>query len=316
VRTLPLFVFCLFFVLAGLGVFLADRMFRTRGHGFLRSYALHLAFWNGHALVMFMQFILGAEYLPQASWVPLGLIMGPVIVLLAAVSLYFLALFAVQAAGRVLTPVLVAVTIALWAALALFFFLKAGGGSAGPDGTFLRAYSLAFFSLKMTTVVGAMGYLLVRAGKTGGPGESRALRSVALTYLVGFLLFQLSVAGRIPLYRLPAHDYLLALLQIGYHFPVLAALAHYMRRRVAARPPAPVPPDISQQLRDLGVSPREAEIVGLVMRGFSNKEIGSELFISLETVKKHLSSIYHKLGVKSRLQLSLRIQKPPSSPSP
>jgi ATP/maltotriose-dependent transcriptional regulator MalT len=52
------------------------------------------------------------------------------------------------------------------------------------------------------------------------------------------------------------------------------------------------------------------------MRGFSNKEIGGELFISLETVKKHLSSIYHKLGVKNRLQLSLLIQKPPSSPSP
>lgn len=311
-RTLPLLVFCLFFVLAGLGVFLADRMFRARGHGFLRSYALHLAFWNGHALVMFMQFILGAEYLPQASWVPLGLIMGPVIVLLAAVSLYFLALFAVQAPGRALSPVFTAVAIALWTGLALFFFMKAAGGSGDPDGTFLRLYSLAFFGLKTITVIGSMGYLLVQSGRTGARSEGQALRLVAWTYIAGFLLFQLSVNGRIPLYRLPAHDYLLTLLQVGYHFPVLAALALYMRRRAAARPSAPVPPDASQRLKDLGVSPREAEIVGLVMRGFSNKEIGGELFISLETVKKHLSSIYQKLGVKNRLQLSLIIQKPQS----
>ncbi len=48
------------------------------------------------------------------------------------------------------------------------------------------------------------------------------------------------------------------------------------------------------------------------MRGYSNKEIGAELFISLDTVKKHLSSIYQKAGVKSRLQLGLLGRKPPA----
>lgn len=276
----------------------------------MRSYILHLTFWNGHALIMFMQYILGTEFLPQSSWAPLSLVTGPIVALLAAVSLYFLARFAAQLAGRDLPRVFAVLYPVLWTGLVLFFALKAGDGTSAPD-RILRFYSLSFFILKTGTVLITMGYLLSRAVKVGAPGERRALRSVAWVYIAGFFLFQLSVSGPISLHGLPAHDYLVALFQIGFHFPVLAALDLYSRRRAAARPTIPFPQDAPRRLLEMGVSPREAEIIGLVMRGFSNKEIEHELFISLETVKKHLSSIYRKLGVKGRLQLSLLIQKKP-----
>ena len=44
------------------------------------------------------------------------------------------------------------------------------------------------------------------------------------------------------------------------------------------------------------------------MRGYSNSEIEKRLYISLETVKKHVSNIYRKLGVKNRVQLSNLVQ--------
>jgi DNA-binding NarL/FixJ family response regulator len=44
------------------------------------------------------------------------------------------------------------------------------------------------------------------------------------------------------------------------------------------------------------------------MRGYSNHEIEKRLFISLETVKKHVSNIYRKLDVKNRVQLSNLVQ--------
>lgn len=47
---------------------------------------------------------------------------------------------------------------------------------------------------------------------------------------------------------------------------------------------------------------REIEILQLVKMGLSNKEIASRLFISLETVKKHLKNTYAKLDVKNRAQ--------------
>jgi len=311
VRTLSLLAFCALFGLSALGVFLADRLVRTRGQAYLRSYTLHLAFWNGHALLQFMQIVLGAEFLPAASWAPLGLVMAPVVSLMAATSLCFLIDFARQAAGGRRPRLFLALYASLWAGLVIFVSLNAGGGAPGPGGRSMMFYALSFFVLKMATVLGAMAYLLHVASGSGDAGEKRALRAVAWAYMLGFLLFQFSVSGPLASGDLPGYDYLIVLIQIGFHFPVLAALGLYARRRAAARTGVPLPANALGGPSEAGLSPREAEIVGLVMQGLSNKEIEARLFISLETVKKHLSSIYRKLGVKNRLQLSLLMQKRP-----
>ena len=47
---------------------------------------------------------------------------------------------------------------------------------------------------------------------------------------------------------------------------------------------------------------REREIIGLVSRGRLEKEVASELFISLKTVKKHIGNIYAKLEVNTRVE--------------
>ncbi len=49
-----------------------------------------------------------------------------------------------------------------------------------------------------------------------------------------------------------------------------------------------------------GLTDREVEVIRLVGRGLSNKEVGARLFISPKTVKRHLESIYGKTGVRSR----------------
>lgn len=55
------------------------------------------------------------------------------------------------------------------------------------------------------------------------------------------------------------------------------------------------------------LSEREAQVARLVAGAFSNKEIARQLSISERTVKAHLTSIFEKLGLRDRLQLSLRI---------
>jgi len=59
------------------------------------------------------------------------------------------------------------------------------------------------------------------------------------------------------------------------------------------------------QGRGLILTPREAEVVSAIKTGKSNKEIATRLSISEETVKRHLSNIYAKLGVASRLELAM-----------
>jgi DNA-binding NarL/FixJ family response regulator len=67
----------------------------------------------------------------------------------------------------------------------------------------------------------------------------------------------------------------------------------------------------SPQQKDEGwsatLSEREAQVARLVAGGASNKEIAGQLFITERTVKAHLTAVFEKLGLRDRLQLSLRI---------
>ncbi len=56
-------------------------------------------------------------------------------------------------------------------------------------------------------------------------------------------------------------------------------------------------------LERFGVSGRERDVAAGVLQGLSNAQIADRLFISSRTVEKHLSTIYRKAGIKSRLQL-------------
>jgi DNA-binding NarL/FixJ family response regulator len=54
--------------------------------------------------------------------------------------------------------------------------------------------------------------------------------------------------------------------------------------------------------RTVGLSERELEIVKAVSRGMSNKAIANELWVTVQTVKFHLTSIYRKLGIANRTE--------------
>jgi DNA-binding CsgD family transcriptional regulator len=52
-----------------------------------------------------------------------------------------------------------------------------------------------------------------------------------------------------------------------------------------------------------GLTQRQAEIVRLIGRGYSNRDIADELCLSLSTVNKHIENIYAKTGTSNRLSL-------------
>lgn len=55
-------------------------------------------------------------------------------------------------------------------------------------------------------------------------------------------------------------------------------------------------------LRDLGLTPREADVLHLIVRGHSNDDVARELAISPRTVHKHVEHVFGKLGVGSRVE--------------
>ena len=80
-------------------------------------------------------------------------------------------------------------------------------------------------------------------------------------------------------------------------------------KEVPAQPSVEAPvqamaPFVADQTRvsQLGITPREMEILGLIATGLSNREIAERLFVSENTVKTHSSRLFDKLGAKRRTQ--------------
>ncbi len=65
--------------------------------------------------------------------------------------------------------------------------------------------------------------------------------------------------------------------------------------------PSPFTPNTVHQ-QTLGITARELEVLTLVARGFSNREIAAQLFISENTVKTHCARAFDKLGAARRTQ--------------
>lgn len=70
---------------------------------------------------------------------------------------------------------------------------------------------------------------------------------------------------------------------------------------VPARASEPFVPD-AQRVRQLGITPRELEILQAIAEGLSTREIAARLFVSENTVKTHSSRLFDKLNARRRTQ--------------
>ncbi|MFP5227876.1 MAG: response regulator [Acidobacteriota bacterium] len=69
--------------------------------------------------------------------------------------------------------------------------------------------------------------------------------------------------------------------------------------------PHPVAKILEARMPDSDLSPREREVLALIVAGRSNKEIAAELGISRATVKFHVSVIFSRMGVEDRTQAAV-----------
>jgi two-component system nitrate/nitrite response regulator NarL len=77
----------------------------------------------------------------------------------------------------------------------------------------------------------------------------------------------------------------------------VADMVTYLREQAAQQPPSPA--------KSYGLTKRELEILSTIVSGLSNKEIAQKFSLSEDTVKHHLTNIFDKVGVSSRLELAL-----------
>lgn len=93
---------------------------------------------------------------------------------------------------------------------------------------------------------------------------------------------------------------------------VLLELARHLSARLGAMFPKGVA-DYEQEssldeatcvARRFGLSGREKQVLSLMLDGMSNRRVAEKLYVSESTIKKHVNSIYKKVGVTSRIQLA------------
>lgn len=81
------------------------------------------------------------------------------------------------------------------------------------------------------------------------------------------------------------------------HAPVTDMMMYLREQNISQAP--------SKARTSFGLTRRETEILGTIVAGLSNKEIAQKFILSEDTVKHHLTNIFDKVGVSSRLELAL-----------
>jgi len=85
-----------------------------------------------------------------------------------------------------------------------------------------------------------------------------------------------------------------------------APMSSQIARKVVATFRQPAPNAVAERL-----SERELEVLGLMSKGYAEKEIADKIHVSVNTIKTHRKHIYQKLHLRSRTDVMLKMQPKP-----
>lgn len=121
------------------------------------------------------------------------------------------------------------------------------------------------------------------------------------------IVYSLSVACAAFVLQWLEFQYRVKMIPTEFYIVLIAVLFTLLgvwvgNRLTADKSVTPVFEKNASALQYLGVSEREYEVLELLAKGHSNKEIAERLFVSPNTVKTHLANLYGKLEVSRRTQ--------------
>jgi DNA-binding CsgD family transcriptional regulator len=190
----------------------------------------------------------------------------------------------------------------LWAAAAVTSILFASGllhftGIADYLINAAFVHICPYRGILLSPVIVVMAALVWFLVSAGAPLASKGGRGLIFRLLVGYAIFALFC---ISTWNSELWNSVIRLGLIGVVY------SWYRAYRGHSEPGAL--PDIDATAEALGqkygLSKREKEVLALLLAGKSNKGIETSLFLSSSTVRNHISSIYEKIGINSRGQLT------------
>lgn len=142
---------------------------------------------------------------------------------------------------------------------------------------------------------------LIYLRKTEVKGNRRLLKGIVISFLPIAVYFTIDI--------LFLSNSAFKMIHISYAVFAISVFMYLTKHyNVNYEPEAKdVLPKIEHFYEKYNISERETEIIDSIVVGKTNKEIASELYISINTVKTHIKNIYRKLDVKNRIQLIHKI---------
>jgi len=149
-------------------------------------------------------------------------------------------------------------------------------------------------------------YLRYRASQLLEKKIKKSLNHLSLIYLFPYIIaFFLTII--LPLIRLPFE--LSSIINLLLIIPFNLGIAFWIskNKQVFAQyfvePAVKTSSELEKFVSDYEITTRELDVIKLISKGKTNKEIADQLFISISTVKDHNYKIYQKLNIKNRTQL-------------
>ncbi len=290
-------------------IFIVLGMYRSYRFRYLLAYLYFLIFLNifgfiniiGPAFADYVLIDLAiSAHVYRALHQVLSFIATPFII----VAWYFLILMTRNLVEKKLPRIFLVVFICLMGMTILTYgllIIESQGGFIGSLSPLLQIYRKTLRFIGIPCIVVAIGQLFFYSRNLKPENMKRMALRLGWIYLILY----------IPFYTLP---YLLQgshILPVGYplfHFtmhlwPIFFIknfLKHFFVEE-SIRPENEA--SFAAIFTKNNISPREQEIIRMALKGKSYKDIERELFISIRTVRNHMSSIYRKLKVENRFQM-------------
>ena len=289
-----------------IAVLMAFRLARTYRYRFLSHYRNYLVFL---ATYLFLQFA-GGIFISQifreddrtaflASEI-LALIDGPAF----SIAVYLMFHWALALLGRKMPRWL---SVGYWSLQLLVYATVFSGFSRFLETRDYEAFgrlsmTVSFVAIAMVLVPPLV--LLVDSGRVTDPSRRKLARGLGAIHVgIVALVLMLEVAAVPPPSTALGFGILFSLFFVLQIAPLLFMRPFLASAHLEPDTPLAVTKGIDQLATDIGVTTREGEVIELLVQGLTNNEIAARLYISPQTVKNNISSIFRKAGVRNRVEL-------------
>jgi NarL family two-component system response regulator LiaR len=130
-----------------------------------------------------------------------------------------------------------------------------------------------------------------------------------MTLRKSIIIYGIAMAALLGLLKLIEYQFFIRDLSLEAYLGLVAvlfvALGIWAGSRITKVKVVEVGPEFKMddgQLKQLGITKREYEVLELIASGMSNQEIADKLFVSTSTIKTHTSSLFMKLNASRRTQ--------------